>query len=145
MGCCMSTGADVSKCTKHNTPKWGITGTHTARVTDIYDGDTLTVALVPFKGAPAFQFPLRVDGVDTPELKVKKTDPHREEKIAAAVRARDATAKFCPVGSIVTLECRTGEKWKRVLAHVRNSKGENLTEYLIAGGFGVSYDGGKKG
>ena len=50
------------------------------RVIKVYDGDTITIASkLPFDNSPLYRLSVRLNGIDTPEIKGKTDD----EKIAA--------------------------------------------------------------
>ena len=58
------------------------------RVIKVYDGDTITIASkLPFKESPLYRLSVRLNGIDTPEIKGKNED----EKTAAKI-TRDALA-----------------------------------------------------
>lgn len=41
----------------------------------VYDGDTITIAAkLPYKGSPIYRFSVRLNGIDTPEIKGKTND-----------------------------------------------------------------------
>lgn len=59
-----------------------------AKVVDVYDGDTLTL-VVNFRGKLE-KFKCRIMGIDTPEIKLPKTETNREHKKLVAKKARNA-------------------------------------------------------
>ena len=59
-------------------------------VIKVYDGDTITIAAkLPYIESPLYRFPVRLNGIDAPEIKGKTDD----EKIAAK-QARDALSQL---------------------------------------------------
>ena len=72
-------------------PKWGDTVVFVPPITDgivikVYDGDTITIAQkLPYENSPLFRFAIRLNGIDSPEIKTK----HESEK-KYAERSRDA-------------------------------------------------------
>lgn len=128
--------------------EWGDTTPFVApiecgRVIKVYDGDTITVASrLSMPGSPLYRFQIRLDGIDTPELK-GKTESEKE----IAILARDKLSKKI-LGKWVTLENVKQEKYGRVLAEVwyENDKGRTLcvNEWLVKKRLAVRYDGGTK-
>ncbi len=113
-----------------------IPGPITAHVVSVYDGDTITVAAVPWPGV-TIRVGVRVEGIDTPEILGKC-----EAEKALAVRARDRAREL--VGATVELRnVRHGKFAGRVVADVY-ADGVRLADVLIAGGLGRAYDGGKR-
>lgn len=147
-------------------------GRHLARVIDIYDGDTITVAIIHKK--IVFQYNVRIYGIDTPELKYKGLNKQTENqdtpeiKRLKELRAKGFAAKDrlvrligeCP-NDLVYLDCRGREKYGRLLAdvwpaervgvclscwpanNIRAGK-KTFADILIAEGHGVPYTGGKR-
>lgn len=107
-------------------------------VIKVYDGDTITIASkLPFIESPLYRFPVRLNGIDTPELKGTT-----EDEKTAAKQARDALSQLI-LHKKVTLRNVQNEKYGRILAEVYL---DNLciNEWLIKERFAVKYDGGTK-
>ena len=107
-------------------------------VIKVYDGDTITIAAkLPYIESPVYRFPVRLNGIDTPEIKGKTDD----EKTAAK-QARDALSQLI-LHKKVTLINVQNEKYGRILADVYL---DNLciNEWLIKEHYAVKYDGGTK-
>lgn len=110
----------------------------TGYVIKVYDGDTITIASrLPYDGSPLYKFSVRLNGIDTPEIKTKNA----EEK-AKALRCKQALSELC-LNRFVSLENVDLEKYGRILADV-HCDGIHLNQYMIDNGFAVSYDGGHK-
>lgn len=93
-----------------------------ALVDHCHDGDTMTVLLfVPLV--------VRMDGVQAAELSTDKG------KLAAKALADKAAHQ------VVTLTLHGREKYGRMLARVRLADGTDLSDWLIAQGLGVKWDG----
>ena len=108
------------------------------QVVKVYDGDTLTIAAkMPYENSPLFRFHVRLDGIDTPEIKGKTP----EEK-ALAKEARDAISTIC-MNKTVTLKNVKNEKYGRILADVY-CENVHLNEWLISQRYAVKYSGGTK-
>jgi len=107
-------------------------------VIKVYDGDTITLATrLPFDSSPLYKFSVRLNGIDTPEIKTKNP----EEK-AKAQNCKSALSTLC-LNKMVTLENVSLEKYGRVLADVYCG-GIHLNQYMVDNGYAVRYDGGHK-
>ncbi len=110
----------------------------TGYVIKVYDGDTITIASkLPYDSSPLYRFSVRLNGIDTPEIK-GKTD---EEKTAAK-RAQKALENIILNKNIILKNVAT-EKYGRILADVY-LEDLHLNKWLIDNGYAVKYDGGKK-
>ena len=110
----------------------------TGYVLKVYDGDTITIASkLPYEGSPIYKFQVRLNGIDTPELKTK--NPAEKER---ATQCKQALSSLC-LSHFVTLENVSLEKYGRILADV-HCEGIHLNQYMIDNGFAVKYDGGHK-
>ena len=107
-------------------------------VIKVYDGDTITIASkMPYENSPLFRFNVRLNGIDTPEIKSK----NENEKILAK-KARDSLSQLI-MNKHVTLQNVKNEKYGRILADVY--LGElHLNKWMIDQSFGVAYDGKTK-
>ena len=104
----------------------------------VYDGDTITIAAyLPYDNSPLYKFSVRLNGIDTPEIKGCDAD----EK-AMAIKARDAlSAKI--LNKVVDLENVSLEKYGRLLATIKYND-EDLNAWLIKERYALAYDGGTK-
>ena len=110
------------------------------RVIKVYDGDTITIASkLPYDASPLYRFSVRLNGIDTPEMKGK--DVLNEEKIAAN-NAREFVHGLI-FNRYVRLENIKNEKYGRILADVYIGD-TNLNELLIKERYAVKYDGKTK-
>ena len=108
------------------------------KVVKVYDGDTITIAArLPGTDGPIYRFSVRLNGIDTPEIKGKS----QAEK-DLAITARNALNELI-YGKIVELRNVANEKYGRILAEVYIGD-VNVNEWLISENFAVEYDGGKK-
>ena len=108
------------------------------RVIKVYDGDTITIASkLPFNESPLYRLSVRLNGIDTPEIKGKTED----EKLAAK-QTRDAVAALI-LNKYVTLKNIQTEKYGRILADVYYGE-LCINEWLIKERYAVKYDGGTK-
>lgn len=108
------------------------------KVVKVYDGDTITIASpLPYPDSPIYRFQVRLNGIDSPEMKAKSSI----EKMLA-ISARDALSNLV-LHKIVQLKHTSIEKYGRLLADVY--LGElNVNQWLINNKFAIAYDGGTK-
>jgi endonuclease YncB( thermonuclease family) len=108
------------------------------KVIKVYDGDSITIAAkLPFDDAVIYRFSVRLNGIDTPEIK-GKTDDEKE----AAKHARDALSQLI-LNKNITLKNVNNEKYGRILADVYLDD-IHINEWLIKERFAVRYNGGTK-
>ena len=108
------------------------------QVIKVYDGDSITIAgYLPMYNSPLFRFSVRLNGIDTAEIKGKSTD-----EIEAAKQARDALSKLILHKEIILKNVAT-EKYGRVLADVYLDD-LCVNDWLIKECYAVKYDGGTK-
>ena len=134
----------MSKASKQKSPTiWDtaisfvppITSGHVIKV---YDGDTITIASrLPYEGSPLYKFSVRLNGIDTPEIKTK--NPEEKKK---ALSCKEELSRLC-LDQDVELQNVNTEKYGRLLADVY-CNGVHLNQHMIDGGFAVVYDGGHK-
>jgi micrococcal nuclease len=108
----------------------------TGYVVRVYDGDTITVVASLME--VAYEFSVRVRGVDCPEMRTRDPD----EKHVAIV-ARDAV-RAVALERWVALADTAMDKYGRLLATVSTPEGVNLTEMLIEQRLAVAYGGRTK-
>lgn len=111
------------------------------KVVKVYDGDTITiVATLDFglyHSPQLYKFSVRLNGIDTPELKTKNEN---EKKLAMV--ARDELKKQLD-NKIVELKNVSLEKYGRLLADVYVGD-VCVNEWMVTNGYAVRYDGGTK-
>lgn len=109
-------------------------------VLKVYDGDTITIASkLPYNDSPMYRFQVRLNGIDTPEMKGK--DVSSEEKEAATM-ARDYLSDLI-LHKYVRLENVQNEKYGRILADVHLGN-YCLNEIMVKERYAVKYDGKTK-
>lgn len=112
-----------------------------ARVAQVYDGDTM-FAVFPY--ADMLQmFDIRMKGYDSPEMRVPRSNPHRDAIKQAAQEAKKALEDLV-LGKKVILQCYKEDKYGRLLADVYTMDGIHVNQWMIDNKFGVPYDGGTK-
>lgn len=110
------------------------------RVIKVYDADTLTIASkLPYDSSPLYRLSVRLNGIDTPEMKGK--DISDDEKTAAK-NARDFVSNLV-LHKYVRLENINSEKYGRLLADVYYGD-IHLNELLLKEKYAVPYQGGTK-
>lgn len=103
----------------------------------VYDGDTFRVYLACHYPIFCKAIPVRVRGVDCPEMR-----GGTEETKAAAKAAKAFTKTFLKSGKILLRNCGR-DKYFRLLCDVKVN-GQDLTKALLDAGHAVPYDGGTK-
>lgn len=112
-------------------------GFNKVELASVYDGDTFRVHLSCRYGVFCKTIPIRVRGVDCPEI--KGVPPETKE---LAKKAKKFTKDFLMSGKILLRNCGR-DKYFRLLCDVKVN-GKNLGEELIKAGYAVPYDGGTK-
>ncbi len=107
-------------------------------VASVYDGDTFKINLNCSLAVYCEKVPVRVRGVDCPEIKGKTK---REKRLAQ--KAKAFTKNFLQQEPISLSNCGR-DKYFRLLCSVKNAQGQDLAEELIRHRLGYAYDGGKK-
>ena len=108
------------------------------RVIKVYDGDTITIASkLPFDDSPLYRLSVRLNGIDTPEMKGKNDD----EKMAAKI-ARNALSGLV-MNKHITLQNIQSEKYGRILADVYLDS-LHINQWMLEQRHAVSYEGKTK-
>jgi micrococcal nuclease len=103
-----------------------------------YDGDTITFNLPGLHPIIGEKISIRVNGIDTPEIKGKC-----EREKYNATQAKEMVADILKDAEIITLKNMERGKYFRIAADVIVD-GENLADVLVEAGVAVRYNGGKK-
>jgi micrococcal nuclease len=103
-----------------------------------YDGDTITVNIAGLHPLFGREIPVRVYGIDAPEIKGKD-----ECERDAARSARDLVAALLKSAKKIELRNVQRDKYFRVLAEVVVD-GVDVSSVLLARGLAYQYDGGTK-
>ena len=123
---------------KYKDTKTFVPPIRSGKVIKVYDGDTITIASkMPYFRSPIYRFSVRLNGIDTPEIKSK--DPFEKE---IAFKARDYLSEKI-LDQKVTLKNVQTEKYGRLLADVYHQSC-NINNDLIEKRYAVTYDGGTK-
>ena len=103
-----------------------------------YDGDTIRFDLPGYPPIAGDDIRVRVNGIDTPEIKGKC-----EKEKYDAKQAKEMVADILKDAEQITLKNMERGKYFRIVADVIVD-GENLADILIEAGMAIHYDGGKK-
>ena len=103
-----------------------------------YDGDTFRVDVAEIHPLIGQNMPIRLRGVDTPEIRAKC-----DQEKALAIKARDFVRDLLANAETILLENIDRGKYFRIVADV-SVDGVDLGSTLIENGLGRPYDGGKK-
>lgn len=110
-----------------------------AEVLRVIDGDTLALRVHIWIGQTV-DMNVRIAGIDAPELH-GKCALERER----AAKARDFLKQFV-TGQRLRLEDVRNDKYGgRVIAEVRDMKGDDVGKVLLARGLARAYEGGRRG
>jgi len=109
-----------------------------SEVTSIYDADTFRVNIAGWPPIIGERVPIRVKGVDAPEIKGKC----QAEKEAAR-KAKQYTVQALRSARFIELRNMKRGKYFRILADVYVDS-KSLTDGLIKAGLARPYDGGKR-
>lgn len=142
--CCANAVDDeleqLKAATLENTPDFGMKGkTIRAKVIDVYDGDTITLAFV-FHGQ-TFQKKCRVSGVDCAEIRTRNAVER-----AVGFQGKDLTSTLT-LDKIVTVEFDKSkdDKYGRLLGIIwLDDNKTRLDRRLIDAGLGCEYNGERK-
>ena len=103
-----------------------------------YDGDTITFNLPNLHPIIGEKISVRVNGIDTPEIKGSC-----EKENYDAQQAQEMVAEILKDAEQITLKNMERGKYFRIAADVLVD-GEDLGDMLVEAGVAVRYDGGKK-
>ncbi|HYD99503.1 MAG TPA: thermonuclease family protein [Alphaproteobacteria bacterium] len=114
-------------------------GPYPAEVLSVVDGDTLKVRVAIWLGQTV-ETHVRLDGLDTPELR-GKCETERD----AAKAAREALGALIGPGPVLLADVRADKYGGRVIARVTAADGHDIAALLIAKGHGRAYGGAARG
>lgn len=164
---CYSTGSTLitfNRLYRQQVKDFYPVGRKLAKVIEVYDGDTITLAIEI--NSEIYSFSTRLYGIDTPELKpvgLNKKTEHLEtpeikklkEEREKAIEARDRLSNLLnESGNIVFADFNDKrEKFGRLLATIYQvnygctitAKTESINNIMLREGHAKAYFGGKKG
>ncbi len=103
-----------------------------------YDGDTVTFNLPGLHPIIGEKISIRVNGIDTPEIRGKC-----EKEKYDAKQAKEMVADILRDAEQITLKNLERGKYFRIVADVI-ADGEDLADMLVEAGMAVRYGGGRK-
>ena len=109
------------------------------KVTAVYDGDTLTVAVRHDSQGMPYRFSVRLSGIDAPEIRGAASAGEKR----AAIAARDAL-RTAILGELVTLTVYSFDKYGRLLASVAHDHKGDMSHWMLETGHARPYNGGKR-
>jgi len=109
-----------------------------SRVTNVYDGDTFRVDIDQWPALIGKNAPIRINNIDTPELRAKCPNEKR-----LALLAKTFTKNKLFYAEIVELRNLNRGKYFRITADVFID-GESLADSLLSAGFAKIYSGKNK-
>lgn len=109
-----------------------------ARIIRVVDGDTLAVKAQIWVGHE-IRVMVRVNGIDTPELKGRCVHERR-----LAQFARRYVIDWMGSGDVKLTNIRLGKYAGRIIADVYDARGHSLADDLLHTGLGYVYFGGRK-
>ena len=106
------------------------------KIVDVYDGDTFYVDLKAGKKIVSKRLPIRVRGIDTPELRTKKLAEKKK-----ALQAKKFTEKSLENSKIVLTNCARGKFFRLVcdVLVIKKKSTFNLSAKLLESGFAKRY------
>ena len=141
------------KCTNENTEFYKFNNKKFyCKVIDIYDGDTITIAIRLNK--KIYKHKVRMFGYDSPEMRPLKNNVDRDIIIAKAKKAKKVLSELI-MDKIVVIHIQKGtwDKYGRLLGviYIKVIQGVglraynlNVNKYMIDNNYGYIYYGGAK-
>jgi endonuclease YncB( thermonuclease family) len=108
-----------------------------AKVLKVYDGDTFTIVTKLYKTDQVYQFQVRLNGLDTAELKGTKDKVKK-----MSIIARDKLSELI-FNKVVSFKNISYDKYGRLLADVFIND-INVDKWMLDNNLALSYDGGHK-
>ncbi|MFB9886327.1 thermonuclease family protein [Balneatrix alpica] len=109
-----------------------------SEISSIYDGDTFRVSIHNWPSVVGERIPVRIRGIDTPELRGQCEEEKRQARAA-----KQFTVAALRQAREIKLKKIERDKYFRLLAEVYVD-GRNLGEELVRQGLARRYDGGSK-
>ena len=107
------------------------------KVVKVYDGDTITIGFYMMGNEIPYRMPVRLLGIDTPEMRDKNVETKARAKVAQQFLSSQV------LGKIVQLRNLGKEKYGRLLADVYCDD-VHINQLMIDTGNAVAYFGGTK-
>jgi endonuclease YncB( thermonuclease family) len=135
--CCIDNEKDLRNCTIENTPEFTLKGLNIkAKVVEVYDGDTITLAFKFDKSY--YRKRCRLHGVDCAELMSRDME---EKKVAISTKLY---VQNLVLDKLVEVRFdNKDDKYGRLLGSIFIGK-DSIADLLVAKGLAYKYDGGAK-
>ena len=115
------------------------------KILRVVDGDTVDAAMYHEDTKKIFKYRIRMYGIDTPEKKPLKSNPDREQEIAASKMSTQAmTAKMQENNNLVVVQLYKPDKYGRLLGTFYGKNGENINDWMVRQGHAIAYFGRTK-
>lgn len=112
---------------------------YASEITSIYDADTFRVNINGWSPVVGQNIPIRVYGIDTPEI--RRSECQKEKELALV--ARDRVVEILEAGTLIELRDIGRDKYFRLLADVYVD-GNRMADTLISEKLAYEYYGGTK-
>jgi endonuclease YncB( thermonuclease family) len=139
--------ADVYRlCTDINTPYVSYENIkQLVKILRIVDGDTVDAAMYHQESKKIFKYRIRMYGIDTPESKPLKSNPDREQEMAAAKMSKQAMIdKMQENNNVVVVKLYKPDKYGRLLGTFYGKNEENINDWMVKQGHAIAYFGKTK-
>jgi endonuclease YncB( thermonuclease family) len=121
--------------------------TKTAKIVDIYDGDTFTAMIKLFDNQSSYvKIKTRTYGYDCPEMKPSTKNKDRDNEKRFAQLSKRVVSDMI-LNKVVKLDCMGYDKYGRLLCKVifdYNKTEICLNDWMVINSYGYSYKGDKK-
>lgn len=115
------------------------------KILRIMDGDTVDAAMYHQDTKKIFKYRIRLYGIDTPESKPLKSNPDREQEMAAAKMSKQAMIdKMQENNNLVVVQLYKPDKYGRLLGTFYGKNGENINDWMVRQGHAIAYFGKTK-
>ena len=149
MGNCFNK-SPIYDATFENTPQFTFENIKDkVKILKVIDGDTVDIALcqscIDPESKKIFKYRVRLYGIDTPEKRPSKDDPHRDKEIQASVKSKDALiSKLKENDNVVNVLFYKADKYGRLLCTFYDKKDNDINKWMIDNGYAIPYFGGTK-
>jgi endonuclease YncB( thermonuclease family) len=115
------------------------------KILRVVDGDTVDAAMYHQETKKIFKYRIRLYGIDTPESKPLKSNPDREQEMAAAKMSKQAMIdKMQENNNVVVVKLYKPDKYGRLLGTFYGKNEENINDWMVRQGHAIAYFGKTK-
>lgn len=111
-----------------------------AKIISVYDADTVD-AILCVRDRP-YKFKIRINGIDTPEIRPPKTMDNRELHVECGIKCREYL-KSKILNKIVEIHCSEFDKYGRILGQIYIDD-MNISDHLLCKKYAKKYEGKTK-